>query len=113
MRSPLVSGPSVGGTPGPGAPVVTRAGAHHVLLTSGAQLLPDLWRERWNTMVTRQTTPGHLTLITLSFFQVLFLASLLLSSCHGQEYPTKVDLSLLQTILLKICSTDDDDDVLS
>lgn len=39
--------------------------------------------------------------MTLSFFQVLFLASLLLSSCHGQEYPTKVDLFTLS--FTKIC----------
>ena len=36
----------------PRSPGCDQAGAHRVLLTSGAQLLPDLWRERWNTMVT-------------------------------------------------------------
>ena len=72
----------------PRSPGCDQAGAHRVFLTSGTQLLPDLWRERWDTMVTAtQQLVKHNT----AYFQVLFLV-LLLSSCHGQEYPAKVAL---------------------
>ena len=73
----------------PRSPGCDQAGAHRVFLTSGAQLLPDLWRERWNTMVTSIST--DINSDNSEYLQILFLA-LLLSSCHGQEYPAKVDL---------------------
>ena len=80
---------SVGGWPGPGAPAETRLGPimwcwHHEL---------SCCRTFGESAGTRWWRGSRITLITLSFFQVLFLA-LLLSSCHGQEYPAKVDLFL-------------------
>ena len=90
----------------PRSPGCDQAGAHRVFLTSGTQLLPDLWRVRWNTMVTSISTDNNSD--NSEYLQILFLA-LLLSSCHGQEYPAKVDLvisSLVKRLIQSVRQLD-------